>query len=395
MLQAEQLEQAAQMRVREITENAEVIEALGMREQLQTKWRDEFDRSDAAIVGSGNLLGGFVAGTKAFRMFLQSGVLGLGAYLTIIGSSTAGAMIAASIITGRAIAPLEQLVGQWRAVTLAREAWSALRSALHSESERGGQMELPPVEGYLVCEHVSAGPPRATKPFLKDIHFSIEPGDVVGIIGSSAAGKSTLGRILAGVWPAQVGAVRIDGAEMSAWPRAQLGPQLGYLPQRVDLFSGSIRDNIARFQPGVPDERVIEAAKVAGCHDMILRLADGYNTEIGHAGAYLSAGQRQRVGLARAIFGSPAIVILDEPNANLDNHGDVALQTAIAELRERRATTIIIAHRPNAIAQCNKVLMLEDGRVRAFGPREDVLAKVAPKQAGTRVTPIRKGDANG
>lgn len=395
MVQAEQLEQAAQMRVREITENAEVIEALGMREQLQTKWRDEFDRSDAAIVGSGNLLGGFVAGTKAFRMFLQSGVLGLGAYLTIIGASTAGAMIAASIITGRAIAPLEQLVGQWRSVTLAREAWTALRDALLGQTNRTGQMELPPVAGHLVCEHVSAGPPGAKKPFLKDIHFAIEPGDVLGIIGPSAAGKSTLARILAGVWPAQVGAVRVDGAEMSAWSRTQLGPQLGYLPQRVDLFSGTIRDNIARFQPGISDEHVIMAAKAAGCHDMILRLADGYDTEIGHSGAYLSAGQRQRIGLARAMFGTPAIVIMDEPNANLDNRGDVALQTAIAALKTRGATTIIIAHRPNAIAQCNKLLMLEDGRVRAFGPRDEVLAKVAPKQAGARVTPIRKGDANG
>ena len=391
MKEAEQLEMAAQFQVREVTQNAEIIEALGLNAQFQKRWRQQFDDSDAALVSSSSLLGRFVSGTKAFRMFLQSSVLGLGAYLSIIGVSTPGEMIAASIMTGRAIGPLEQLVGQWRAVTSARAAWESLVDILSGRESGAPAMELPPIKGDIQVEHVSAGPPGATKAFLSGLNFSISAGDVVGLIGPSAAGKSTLARLLIGVWQPQIGVVRVDGADMCSWPRAAIGPQLGYLPQQVDLFSGTVKDNICRFTEGATPEDIVAAATLAGCHDMILRLPDGYDTQIGARGAFLSAGQRQRVGLARAIYGNPAIVVMDEPNSNLDNVGEQALQLAIKGLAERGATVIIVAHRPSAIAQCNKLLMLENGKMRAYGPRDEVMASVAPQKTGS-VTPLRKGD---
>ncbi|MEM9667758.1 MAG: type I secretion system permease/ATPase [Pseudomonadota bacterium] len=394
-LEAERLEQASNLRAREMMRNAEVIEALGLRPQLQAKWRAQLDQSDTAMANSSNLVSGFTNGTKSFRMFLQSGVLGLGAYLTIIAQSTAGAMIAASIITGRAIAPLEQLVGQWRSVVLAREAWANLKATLEALPVPTEGLQLPPIEGRVSFENVSAAHPGATKAFLKNISFELDAGDVLGVIGPSAAGKSTLARLIIGVWQPQMGVVRIDGADLTSRPRELLGPQLGYLPQQVDLFAGTIRDNICRFIPDAEDQEVIEAAVAADCHEMVLRLPDGYDTEIGENGAYLSAGQRQRLGFARALFRNPSLVVLDEPNSNLDNQGDNAFLNAVAGLKSRSSTVVIVAHRPNAIAHCNKLLMLDDGNMRAFGPREEVLKDVAPKQAGGRVQSIGKGSGNG
>lgn len=394
-LEAEQLEQASNLRAREMMRNAEVVEALGLRGQLQARWRAQLDQSDTAMARSSNMISGFTNGTKSFRMFLQSGVLGLGAYLTIVGQSTAGAMIAASIITGRAIAPLEQIVGQLRSIVLAKDAWTSLKAALDRIRLPAQGLQLPPIEGHIRCENVSAAHPGASKAFLKNINFEIEPGDVLGVIGPSASGKSTLARLLIGVWQPQMGTVRIDGADLASWPRENIGPQLGYLPQQVELFAGTIRENISRFTPDAEDPEVIQAAMAADCHQLILQLPDGYDTEIGENGAYLSAGQRQRLGFARALFRNPAFVVLDEPNSNLDNQGDTAFLTAVANLKERGATVVIVAHRPNAIAHCNKLLMLDNGQMRAFGPREEVLEEVAPRQAGGRVQPIRKGGGNG
>lgn len=380
-LEAEKLEQISQLQVREFTENAEIVEALGMHPDLMARWRVNYDQSDNAMVRSGHFLEGFSASTKAFRMLLQSAVLGLGGYLFILGVSTPGAMIAASIITGRAIAPLTQIVSQWRSIMLTFEAWTSLNTHMAKAQTQSERTTLPAIQGHLAVENVSAGPPGAQKPVLAGLNFAIVPGDVLGIIGQSASGKSTLARLIVGTWPAQVGTIRIDGAEMSTLSRQQLGPQIGYLPQRVDLFSGTVRDNIARFDAAVTDEDVITAAQQAGCHDMILHLPDGYDTAIGANGAYLSAGQRQRLGLARALLRSPALIVLDEPNSNLDAVGEDALQLAIAGLKARGATTLIIAHRPTAIAHCNKLMMLENGRMRAFGPREEVLSQVIAKQA--------------
>ncbi len=393
---AEDRERIAQMRAGEMTRNVEVMDALGMRTQLQARWRGDLDASDNASTTSSERLSSFTAGTKAFRLFLQSAILGLGAWLVIQGESSPGAMIAASILMGRAIAPIEQMVGQWRNMVDARRAWVALNEAVAGAPTSPEPMPLPEIRGRVDFEAVSAGPPAAERPVLKQVSLTLEPGDVLGVIGPSGSGKSTFARILAGVWPAKVGAVRIDGAELSAWSRDLLGPQVGYLPQQVDLFSGSVRDNIARFREDAPAEAIIAAAQSAGCHDLILRLPEGYDTEIGEGGAYLSAGQRQRVGLARALFGEPNLVILDEPNSNLDTSGDEALQNAIARLKLRRATTVIIAHRPNAIMHCNKLMVLDNGQVRLFGPRDEVMAKIAEAQESAgRVTPIRKGDRSG
>lgn len=384
MQDTEQMERVSNQRAVEFVQNAEVIEAMGMREPLRKRWREAFDGSDNALASSGRILSGFTSGTKSFRMFLQSAILGLGAYLAVQGVSTPGAMVAASILMGRAIAPIEQLVGQWRSVVSARDAWKSLSKFLTATPEASEAMELPPLRGFVSLDSVYAAPPGMPKPVLKNVSFQLEPGDVLGILGPSAAGKSTLARVLTGIWTPASGDVRVDGADMSTFPRHTLGPQIGYLPQQADLLSGSIRENICRFAPDASPEGIIEAAKAANCHELILRQSEGYDTEIGHGGAFLSAGQRQRVGLARAIYGNPNIVILDEPNSNLDAPGDQALQFAIKGLKDRLATTLIIAHRPNAIMHCNKLLVLDEGTVKLFGPRDEVLEKIMPETSKVR-----------
>ncbi len=376
--QAEDLDREQQLRSAEFVRNAEVMEALGMREHAQARWRERFGASDKAMTQSGHVLSMFTSGTKAFRLFLQSAILGIGAWLTIQGEVSGGAMIAASILVGRAIAPIEQAVGMWRQAISARESWNALKQMLESAPARVRPMSLPPITGQLNVESVFAAPAGAKKPLLKSLNIELAPGEVLGVLGPSAAGKSTLAKVLVGIWPPLSGHVRLDGADLVSFDRTQLGAQMGYLPQQVDLLAGTVRDNIARFRPDATDEEVIEAAQAAGCHDLILRLPEHYMTEVGAGGTYLSAGQRQRVGLARALFGRPNFVVLDEPNANLDQPGETALQHAIDGLKARKATVIIIAHRPNAIQHCTKLLVLDNGEVRLFGPTQEVLAKIRP-----------------
>ncbi|MEQ9506353.1 MAG: type I secretion system permease/ATPase [Hyphomonas sp.] len=392
--ESEDFERGSVMRSAEMTRNAEVLKALGMGEAVRRRWQNLFDGGDTAFARSGRVLAGFSSGTKAFRLFLQSAILGIGAWLAINGESTAGAMVAASILMGRAIGPLEQIVGQWRNIVGARESWASLKGALEQVPQPVPQMPLPPIKGALSVEQAVSGPPGSQHAVLKGLTFSLQPGDVLGILGPSAAGKSSLARVLTGAWPVMAGHVRIDGADISSLPSETLGPQIGYLPQQADLLSGSVRDNIARFRDDASPEAIIAAAQAAGCHEMILRLAKGYDTEIGLGGAYLSAGQRQRIGLARALFGNPNLIILDEPNSNLDGPGELALQSAIAAAKSRGATVIIIAHRPNAIVHCTKLMVLDDGKVREFGPADEVLAKVLPKQVGTNVRTIRPGDGS-
>jgi ABC-type protease/lipase transport system fused ATPase/permease subunit len=292
---------------------------------------------------------------------------------------------------GRAIAPLEQLVGQWRTVAAARESWSALKQALSRAPAPLPQMPLPPIRGEVRAENVFAGPPGSKTAVLKGLTFQLSPGDVLGVLGPSAAGKSSLARVLTGTWPVASGHVRLDGADITTLPSETLGPQIGYLPQQADLLSGTVRDNIGRFRDDASPEAIITAAQAAGCHEMILRLPSGYDTDIGLGGAYLSAGQRQRIGLARALFANPNLIILDEPNSNLDGPGEQALQSAIAAAKARGATVIIIAHRPNAIVHCTKLMVIDDGKIREFGPADEVLAKVLPKSAGN-VRTIRPGE---
>lgn len=390
--ESEEFERTSALRSAEMTRNAEVLKALGMGAAARRRWRAAFDAGDTAHARSGRILSGFSSVTKAFRLFLQSAILGLGAWLAIKGDSTAGAMIAASILMGRAIAPLEQIVGQWRGIATARENWSALKQALTRIPPPEAQMPLPPIRGQVSAENAFAGPPGG-EPVLRGLTFTLQPGDVLGVLGPSAAGKSSLARVLTGAWPVLSGHVRIDGADIAALPSDTLGPQIGYLPQQADLLSGTVRDNIARFRDDASPEAIIAAAQAAGCHEMILRLPKGYDTDIGLGGAYLSAGQRQRIGLARALFGNPNLIILDEPNSNLDGPGEQALQSAIAAAKARGATVIIIAHRPNAIVHCTKLMVVDEGRIREFGPAEEVLAKVMPKQASV-VRHIRPGDGS-
>ncbi|HRK69246.1 MAG TPA: ATP-binding cassette domain-containing protein, partial [Hyphomonas sp.] len=388
----EEFERLSALRSAEMTRNAEVLKALGMGAAIRRRWQAAFDSGDSTFARSGRILSGYSSVTKAFRLFLQSAILGLGAWLAIKGEASPGAMIAASILMGRAIAPLEQIVGQWRAIASARDNWASFKAVLTKIPAPASAMPLPPIRGAVSAENIYAGPPGG-EPVLRGLTFELAPGEVLGILGPSAAGKSSLARVLTGAWPVASGHVRLDSADISQLSSDTLGPQIGYLPQQADLLSGTVRDNIARFQDEASPEAIISAAQAAGCHDMILRLPKGYDTEIGLGGAYLSAGQRQRIGLARALFGNPNLIILDEPNSNLDGPGEQALQSAIAAAKARGATVIIIAHRPNAIVHCTKLMVIDEGRIREFGPAEDVLAKVMPRQASV-VRHIRPGDSS-
>ena len=282
-------------------------------------------------------------------------------------------------------------MAHWRSFTNAREAHSRLQSFFTSFPDKAEPMPLPPATGALSVEGVYAGPPGVSKALLKAVSFKLEPGTSLGVIGPSASGKSTLARTLLGIWPAMAGAVRLDGADIGSWSREQLGPQIGYLPQDVELYAGKVSENIARFEEDASPEKIVRAAQAAGCHEMILRLREGYDTQIGEGGAHLSAGQRQRVALARALYGDPALVVLDEPNSNLDSAGDDALAKAMAHMRQNGQTVIVIAHRPSAIASVDKLLMLDAGQVMAFGPREEVLAKVLKRPIGGNVSPLQTG----
>ena len=358
--------------------NADAIRAMGMQLPIREKWAEENQAySDANLAGT-DRAGSFSSFSKSFRMMLQSGILGAGAALAIVEVITPGAMIAASIIMGRALAPVQSALGQWRNMTLARQAYHRLNqffAVIPADAER---TPLPAPEGYLSVEQAFAAPPGAASPTLFGIDFKLEPGQGLGIIGAAASGKSTLAKLLVGIWMPYNGNVRLDGATFNQWNPNHLGPHIGYLPQTVDLIDGTIGENISRFYPNATPKAIIKAAKRAGVHNMILDFADGYDSYIGEGGLVLSGGQIQRIALARALYGDPALVVLDEPNANLDADGDAALRDAIADLRSRDKTVIVITHRPSALAGLDMVLILHQGKQVAFGKKEDVLKKVAP-----------------
>ncbi|GGY08045.1 type I secretion system permease/ATPase [Massilia dura] len=352
--------------------NAEVIESMGMLPNLMQRWFKTHGmflhlQADASEKG-----GKISAITKFVQVSLQSLVLGFGALLVLENKMTPGMMIAASILVGRAMAPVQQLIGVWKSFSSTRSAYERLTALLQANPEREAGMQLPKPKGQLSVEGVTAAPPGTTVPVIRGLSFGIVPGDVLGIVGPSGCGKSTLARLLVGVWPAAMGKVRLDGADIYHWNKAELGPHLGYLPQDIELFGGSIAENIARFGE-VDAEKVVEAAKRAGVHDMILHLPDGYDTKLGDGGAGLSGGQKQRLGLARAMYGDPALLVLDEPNSNLDDAGEAALVRAVNDLRQRGKTIVLITHRTNAIAATNKLLVLQDGGAAMFGPTRDVL----------------------
>jgi ATP-binding cassette subfamily C protein len=363
--------------------NAEVLHAMGMLSGLRDRWLKRQDKSLLLQAAASDRAGHLVAASKFTRAFLQIAILGTGAYLSIEQESTPGAMIAASIIMGRALAPVEIAVANWKGFVAARSAYDRIKTLLGILPAEIDKMPLPAPEGHLSVENVVVVPPGAKDPVLRGISFSTRPGEVLGILGPSAAGKSSLARALVGVWPTAIGKVRIDGAELSHWDSEKLGKHIGYLPQDVELFSGTIAENVARFGDQ-DEEKIIAAARMAGVHDMVQAMPAGYNTQIGEGGFALSGGQRQRIGLARALYDKPAYIILDEPNASLDADGEAALLSAIQQLRQDGSTVVLITHKTNILATVDKILVLSHGQVAGLGSRDEMLSKLL----GPRLTPV-------
>ncbi len=361
-----------------ILRNAAAADAMGMRGALKERWARHAAKAAAAGAEAGDRITAFTAATRATRMLLQSLILGAGALLAVFGQVTPGVMIAASIIAGRALAPVESAIGQWRVFGTSIAAWRRLKSFLETAPKETAKISLPAPTGHLRLDRVYCQPAGAKKPVLKGVSVEALPGEALGIIGPSGAGKSTLARAMVGVERIVSGEIRLDGADLLTWNREEVGRHIGYLPQEAELFDGTIAENIARFRADRTDDAVIKAATAAGAMQMILALPDGFETAIGDRGGRLSVGQRQRIGLARALYGDPTLVVLDEPNSNLDAEGEAALSSAILALKQRGATVVIVAHRPSAITHVDKLLMLVDGETRAFGPRDDVLNKIAP-----------------
>lgn len=379
------------------TRNAEVIEAMGMLPAINNNWA-KFNQQKLLAQSVASYRNGIISNISKFlRMLLQMLVTAIGAYLVLkdppIGFTTGG-MIAASILVGRALAPIDTAIETWKQITGARKAYQRLNATLDRPSLRPEAMALPAPFGRLNVENVFFAPPsanqQAAKYTLRGVNFSLDAGDILAVIGPSAAGKSSLAKLIVGVWKPLSGTVRLDDADVYSWSREDFGKYVGYLPQDVELFNGTIKDNIARMQTDADPEKVVEAAQIAGAHEMILHLPNGYNTDIGTGGSSLSGGQRQRIGLARAFFGDPKLVILDEPNANLDEIGEQALMRSLSSARSKKITTIVISHRPSILANVDKILILQEGSIVAFGPRDEVLArfaKPAPGMAPAQNTP--------
>jgi ATP-binding cassette subfamily C protein PrsD len=356
--------------------NAEAIRALGMRDFLAGRYNEVHVRHVNDGLRASESTSGISAVAKVFRMVLQSAILGLGAYFVIKGEMSGGLMIAASIMMSRALAPIEIAVAHWKGFTASRQAYRRLQHIMSIVPAQGQRMPLPAPKARLAVQEVYAGAPGTQLPIVQAASLQLQAGQGLGLIGPSASGKSTLARALVGVWGTMRGEIRLDGAALDQWEPDALGRHIGYLPQDVELFEGTIAENIARFQPDARAEDVISAAKIAGAHELILNFPDGYDTRIGESGASLSGGQRQRVALARALYGDPFLVVLDEPNASLDGAGDEALNQAIFSVRKRGGIVIVITHRPAALGQVDQVAIMEDGRIKAMGPRDEVLQSV-------------------
>ncbi len=356
--------------------NAEAIEAMGMLNHVVGQWKAQ-SRESLKFQTLASDRAGFISGiTKVIRFGIQVAIMGVGVYLAILQEITPGIMIAASIILGRALAPVEQMIGTWKGFVSARDAYHRINKLLEHQISKRGETTLPRPNGHLSVSNVTYLPPGSATPTVQGVTFDLQPGESCGIIGPSAAGKSSLARLLVGVWQPRMGHVRLDSADVYQWNRDDFGQYVGYLPQDIELFDGTIKRNIARMQPDPNDNKVIAAAKLAGCHELILHLPEGYDTVIGATGYKLSGGQRQRIALARALYGDVRFLVLDEPNANLDSEGEEALLKALAAVKARQITTIIICHRPSLLAGVDKLLMLQNGRLVTFGDRDDVMAKV-------------------
>ena len=367
--------------------NSEVVQAMGMMPGLLHRW----SRDRNLLLERQTLASDRAATTTSLirflRLAMQSLILGIGAYLVIERLTTVGSMFAASILLGRALAPVEQIVGSWRNLTSARAAYGRVRELLTAHPLQDQALSLPRPTGQLSVENLSYVVPRTNRAILRNVSFRQAPGEVLGVIGPSGAGKSTLARQIVGVLYPTSGAVRLDGADVAPWPRESLGRHIGYLPQDIELFADSVASNISRFRND-NDEEVIEAARLAGVHEMVLRLPDGYETQVGDGGAVLSGGYRQRLGLARAVYGNPSLVVLDEPSSNLDSDGDTALLSCITELKKRGTTVVMISHRPNTLGVADKLLVLKDGVAELFGPRDEVIARLT-KSPNVKTMPVK------
>ena len=370
--------------------NAEVIAAMGMTKRIAAVWIGHNQKLLSAQARATDIAGSLGGFSKVFRIILQSAVLGVGGYLVIVGEASGGIIIASSIISARALAPVDTAIGNWKGFLSARQGLHRLSAILKRFPEEEEVLALPKPQNSLTVEEISVAPPGQSRIVVKNVSFQLQSGSALGVIGPTAAGKSTLARTLAGIWTPVKGQVRLDSAALDQWSSDALGRNIGYLPQDIELFDGSVEQNISRFDPDPQAETILAAAEAAGVHQMILNLPKGYATHIGEGGLSLSGGQRQRIALARALYGNPFLVILDEPNANLDAEGDQALTNAILSVRKRGGIAVIVAHRPSSLAAVDFVLMLNDGEVQAFGPQAEVLRKVL-RSVGNAPAPAAAG----
>ena len=378
--QANKSASEAQLFAQTSLRNVQVIESMGMLDAVHAKWQKR-QREFLAYQATASLGAGFwKANSNGLQQVTGSMLLGLGAWLEMNNMLNGGAsmMIIGSVIGGRILAPLAQLVAQWNAVVIVRGAWSRLETLLATVPPKTDSMPLPAPKGVLTVEGLTAGAPRSQVPIIRGVQFSLSPGEMLAVVGPSASGKTTLARLLVGLWPSMNGKVRLDGVDVHAWDKNELGPYLGYLPQGVELLDGTLAENIARFG-NVDMAQVASAAKLVGLHDLIMSLPEGYDSPVGRDGALLSGGQRQRVGLARALYGKPVFVVLDEPNSSLDEAGDAALANAIATLKQLGTTFVVMTHRPSVLEVADKMLVIRDGVQQAFGPRDEVLAALQQK----------------
>jgi ATP-binding cassette, subfamily C, type I secretion system permease/ATPase len=359
--------------------------AMGMTRRLAHRWRETNRKFIATQQKTSDVASGFASTSKVLRMVLQSAVLAVGAYLVINQQATAGIIIAGSILSARALAPVDLAIANWKGFVAARQSWQALNQLLTLFPVQTERMALEPPEKSLSVHFASVAPPGIQRLVANNINFALDAGSGLGIIGPSGSGKSSLARLLVGVWQPAHGKICLDGASLDQWSPDALGQHIGYLPQDVELLTGTIAENIARFQPNPSPDAVIAAAKAAGVHELIVGMPEGYTTQIGEQGAALSAGQAQRIALARALYGNPFLVVLDEPNSNLDAEGDEALTRAILGIKERKGVVVVVAHRPSAISGVNLILAMNQGQQIAFGPKDEVLAKVLRRPSPLKV----------
>ena len=376
--------------------NAEVIHAMGLDQRIAERWQKLTDSFLADQLAISDAASGMGVLSKMLRMLLQSGILGLGAYLSIRGELSSGSIIAGSIVMSRALAPIEIAIANWKGFVGMRQSAKRLNGLLAAHVQNEDKTELPPPVQTLELDAVTVAPPGHSTPAIQNVSFKLEAGDGLGVVGASAAGKSTLMRAIVGAWlpMQQGGTIRLDGAGLDQWSTKDLGRHIGYLPQEISLFDGTVAENIARLDLEAPSDEIIAAAKLAGVHEMIVNLPNGYDTRVGEAGLNLSAGQRQRIGLARAVFGNPFLLVLDEPNSNLDAHGDMALAHAVTAVRARGGIVIVVAHRPAGLAALNKILVLSEGQVQSFGPRDEILRQRSGPMAAPGIAAAPRIPAN-